>query len=416
MGEPVLQGKPMLWACSLLAIVSVSSLLYSEFAGSRQGRLAALKKKNRHLQMELARVQGLATQPCPPPSPAIEPGSVVNVAGSGSSALAGSSAPAAPEPADAERPAAPSGDSAPPPPPPPPAMPRPTASKTLQPVATKLPVLNGHVPVAEWTVHRGSRPTPDAVPLPTLKDRVPFADPDFGGCEPFTVANGHVHGKLDPSPADHVGTVLSGQVYVRCNRGFEVKLGVSPERVCVRRVAPLDPATLSSWVAAGTALDIGGNVVSRATRAEAAAQPAPAWVPSGSAWEDTICVASAPAMLTTTATYDQNQHLRCFERLVQTHPASGSPRRDHRVDALECLGCRRGSFNTLFGGSIHNCSASGRLFELADVDCTRAETLGSWGGGTYCILPRILSQPDPCVILTVGVGYIWDGVGNEDFY
>ena len=47
---------------------------------------------------------------------------------------------------------------------------------------------------------------------------------------------------------------------------------------------------------------------------------------------------------------------------------------------------------------------------------TRAETLGSWGGGTYCILPRILSQPDPCVILTVGVGYIWDGVGNEDFY
>ena len=407
MGEPVQQGKPMLWACALLALVSVSSLLYSEFAGSRQGRLAALKKENRHLQMELARVQGLAaqTQPCPPPSPAVEAGSVVSIAGSGSSTVAGSSAPAAPEPADAERPAAPSDA-----PPPPPAMSQPTAFKTLQPAATKLPVLNGHVPVAEWTVHRGSRPAPDAVPLPTLKDRVPFADPDFGGCEPFTVANGRVHGKLDPSPADHVGTVLSGQVYVRCNRGFEVKLGVSPERVCVRQVAPLDPATLSSWEAAGTALDIGGNVVGRATRAEAAA-PAPAWVPSGSAWEDTICVASAPAMLTSTATYDQHQHLKCFERLVQTHPAPGSPKSDHRVAALECLGCRRKA------GSVDNdCSASGRLFELADVDCTRAETLGSAGGGTYCILPRILSQPDPCVILTVGVGYIWDGIGNEDFY
>ena len=221
-------------------------------------------------------------------------------------------------------------------------------------------------PITSWWETDGAAAV--TVPLPSLKDRVPFADPDFGDCEPFTVPNGRVYGKLNPSPANHVGTVVPGRVYVRCNRGFELKLETSPERRCNSRQTG-----------------------------------APSWLPSDSDWTDSICVAAAPAMLARTATFDQHQHLQCFERLVKSSPRPGSPQNDHRAAALECLGCRR------VPGSVDNdCSESGRLFELADVDCTRPATLGGGlGGGTYCVLPRILSQPDPCVVLTVGVGFVW---------
>ena len=67
--------------------------------------------------------------------------------------------------------------------------------------------------------------------------------------------------------------VLSGYVCVRCKRGFELKRGANPDRVCVRRL--LDAALMSSWITRGIALDLGGDIAGRATKGA----PAPAWVP-----------------------------------------------------------------------------------------------------------------------------------------
>lgn len=269
------------------------------------------------------------------------------------------------------------------------------------------PALSGHVPPTKWSMRVGNRPAPDPVPLPSLKDRRPFAEPDFGGCEPFVVPNGIVYGKVVPSKDDRVGTSVPGHVYVRCNNGFEVHLGVNPERICVRQI-PSDSATLSVWEDQGKALDIDGVVMGRATAAEKDVQPTPLWVPQGRHWVNEICVPSVPAVLEKTEMYGQNQHLQCFKDLVNAFPEQGGPENDHRTEALECLGCRRDPSGGSNGVADHDCGANGRLFELAEVECTRSELLGgSLGGGAFCMLPAIVSQPGPCEVLTVGVGFIW---------
>ena len=122
----------------------------------------------------------------------------------------------------------------------------------------------------------------------------------------------------------------------------------------------------------------------RATAAVKDAQPAPIWVPQGSRWANEICVPSAPAALRKAEMFGQNQHLQCFKDLVNASPEQGGPENDHRTTALECLGCRRDPSGGRGGVADHDCGTDGRLFELAEVECTRSELLGgSLGGGAF---------------------------------
>jgi hypothetical protein len=305
----------------LLVVVAVGGLLYNEIVSSSQGRLAAVEKMNRHLREELERCERdhrWRDARMPPPPPVVMP--VVN-----------GHVPVVVPP-------------------------------VVMPVV--MPVVNGHVPVADGYL-------PQEYPLPSLNGRIPFPDADYGDCQPFMVPHGRVYGKLQPSQEDRVGHRWPGRVFVRCNRGFELRSGSNPDRMCL------------------------------------SVEGASSWSPGGGDWANSICVAATPAMLSPTATFGQNEHLRCLAGLVKSFPAAGGMpaggSNDHRVAALECLGCRRVPSNV-----DNDCSVSGRLFELADVDCTRLETLGSADAGRYCILPRIMSQPDPCVVLAVGVGFVWD--------
>ena len=211
----------------------------------------------------------------------------------------------------------------------------PAPAPALAPTSAAMAVVNGHVPVADGYMY-----LPQEYPLPSLNGRIPFPDADYGDCQPFTVPHGRVYGKLQPSQDDHVGHRWPGRVFVRCNRGFELRSGSNPDRMCL-------------------------NV-----------EGASSWSPGGGDWANSICVAATPAMLSPTATFGQNEHLRCLAGLVKSFPAAGGMpagrSNDHRVAALECLGCRRVPSNV-----DNDCSVSGRLFELADVDCNRLETLGS---------------------------------------
>jgi hypothetical protein len=111
-------------------------------------------------------------------------------------------------------------------------------------------------------------------------------------------------------------------------------------------------------------------------------------------------VRSIAARLTRTANFESYRHLHCLEKLVKAHPEPGgkdprvivrsAKRRDFRAEALACLGCRppdptneiegrpwlNGKFDcTRPAAGSHN---QGRVFQLADVDCSRQENLGSF--------------------------------------
>ena len=113
-------------------------------------------------------------------------------------------------------------------------------------------MLNGHVPVADGYL-------PQEYPLPSLNGRIPFPDADYGDCQPFMVPHGRVYGKLQPSQEDRVGHRWPGRVFVRCNRGFELRSGSNPDRMCL------------------------------------SVEGASSWSPGGGDWASSICVAATPA-------------------------------------------------------------------------------------------------------------------------
>ena len=85
------------------------------------------------------------------------------------------------------------------------------------------PAGEGHVPAAAWPQHGDVSHQAYEVPLATLKERRDFPRPVFGLCEPFTVPNGAVYGMVKPSSVDHVGAVIPGQVFTRCQPGWELR-------------------------------------------------------------------------------------------------------------------------------------------------------------------------------------------------
>ena len=146
---------------------------------------------------------------------------------------------------------------------------------------------------------------------------------------------------------------------MRCNPHWELRRHFNPERHCVRRM--------------------GGQYV---------------WEPDDSSFfksilSEEICARSTPAVLTQTATFEANDHLRCFEQLVRDHPEPGmaplegsNENPDFRNEALQCLGCAPPS---LGNSGVYDCNSDGRLFEIADVHCSRQEQLGEVSPSTYCM-------------------------------
>ena len=241
--------------------------------------------------------------------------------------------------------------------------------------ASTATLLDGHVPAAAWGKIR--QPKGDAFPLPSFAQRRSmFPEPNFGRCAPFTIANGRVYGALVPSKSDHVGQVVPGRVFVRCNAHFELRRHFNPERRCVRLA---DERHV--W------------------------DPDDTWFFDSTLWSD-ICKRAEPAALTATATFEDNAHLRCFETLVRSHPEAGKPPTtandntmdvstsspdessspatvlpDLRSQALRCLGCSSGSLDA----RQYDCHSDERLFELEDVHCSRQEQLGSLHPSIYCM-------------------------------
>ena len=266
--------------------------------------------------------------------------------------------------------------------------------------------VDGHVVPAAWKPRAVY-----AVPLPTLAERRRFPAPDFGACEPFSVPNAEVYGMRRPTLSqresaesvglgDHLGAVISGQVFVRCKRGWELRPGISPERACMVDPAVLDPQLLSSGPLAHWS-DI--NVISTP------------------ASHGSLCVEAVPAQIIRTKSFEEHRHLSCLSRLVRMHPEPGAPnpdeiegqkhiKTDHRKAALKCFGCKAPPTTSKSGQVDFDCSPAGRIYELKDVTCSRQEILGDIGGGEICLTPSIVAAPahEPCTVLTVGVGYIWE--------
>jgi hypothetical protein len=153
--------------------------------------------------------------------------------------------------------------------------------------------LDGHVPAAAWHSAAGG----SEVPLPSFAEQRPLPAADFGRCDSFSVPNGRVYGTLVPSQSDRLGRALAGHVFVRCNAGWELRRGFSPDRRCAR-----------------------------------ATDGRHAWEPGDSAWiADSVCGRSFPATLTRTLTFEQHRHLQCLEQLVRRHPDAGAPPNEKRV-------------------------------------------------------------------------------------
>ena len=60
---------------------------------------------------------------------------------------------------------------------------------------------------------------------------------------------------------------------------------------------------------------------------------------------------------------------------------------------------------------MFDCSESGRLHAVSDLECTRWAQLGGYDRGDFCIHDGITGRDDAndeCIVLTAGVGYIWD--------
>ena len=237
--------------------------------------------------------------------------------------------------------------------------------------------LDGHVPAAEWGPIR--QLNGDAIPLPSFAQRRSmFPEPNFGRCAPFSVANGRVYGALVPSKSDHVGQVAPGRVFVRCNPHFELRRHFNSERRCVRLV---DDRYV--W------------------------DPDDTWFFDSTLLGD-ICKRAEPAALTATATFEDNEHLRCFETLVRSHSEAGTPPTtaiDNTMDvsasnpdkssspeavlpdlrslALRCLGCTPDPFDARH--YLYDCHSDERVFELEDVHCSRQEQLGTLHPSIYCM-------------------------------
>ena len=227
-------------------------------------------------------------------------------------------------------------------------------------------LFDGHVPSSQW----GADPD-NVAPLPSFSERRPrFPEPDFGNCEQFGVPNGRVYGVLVPSKDDHVGQAAPGRVFVRCNPHWELRRHFNPERRCILRSGLNTP---QQYV----------------------------WEPDDSTFfisisSEEICKRSTPAVLTQTATFEVNEHLRCFEQLVQKHPEPGKAppvstagtnenlgnSLDFRSEALQCLGCAPPS---LEDSRLYDCHSERRLFEIADIHCSRQEQLGALSPNTYCM-------------------------------
>ena len=63
------------------------------------------------------------------------------------------------------------------------------------------------------------------------------------------------------------------------------------------------------------------------------------------------------------------------------------------------------------GDPVFDCSESGRLYALSDLECTRWAQLGGYDRGDFCIHDGITGRDnanDECIVLTAGVGYVWD--------
>ena len=219
-------------------------------------------------------------------------------------------------------------------------------------------------------------------PLPSLSERRPFYPPDFGRCPAFTVPDGQVYAKTRPTEDNHLGWPIKGEVFVRCKAGFEYSRGFQGEYLCVG----------SKWVA-------GADEEQEEEGAEEEDDD-----------QEPSCVPSMPAVLVPRKTYGKDRHLTCLDDLIQQHPSQGAPpsqtmdrRSDVRAGVLSCFGC-------VDQGSVDwNCGKY-RAWEFEDVTCTRVTRIGGPHKADYCLVPKIVqaTAANPCIVLTVGVGYIWD--------
>ena len=179
----------------------------------------------------------------------------------------------------------------------------------IRPLWREIPSGAEHVPAPPW---RGW-PERDPRPLPTIqRQRAANAlrptPADFGACAPFTVANGRVWR----------GLFGAGAVYVRCERGYELRRGVNPERVCILpaeggagRTLKIADLTLGRVDSSRGAID--GSIVSLATQPNASAR----WYPSDDSWAgpEPVCVPATAAEIVRTTNTRIRDHVQCLEGL-----------------------------------------------------------------------------------------------------